>query len=409
MKVVLVNHSDTKGGASVAAVRLMYALRQAGVDARMLVMHKTLNDDNIALVSTRLARRASFLLEHAQIFARNGFSKENLFKVSIATTTLPVHRHPWVKQADVVVLHWVNQGMMSLKEVRRIKAPVVWTMHDMWNLTGVCHHAGECIGYMRECGHCRLLNNGRDANDLSRSTYLRKLYLYDHKPIYFVAVSNWLARRCAKSLLMKGRSLSVIPNAFPVADFTGVPKLSRKACGLPEDKRLIIMGAARLDDPIKGFDIAITALNKVRDMPVAAVFFGDLRDKKVLDRLRLPYVWLGPVNSPSIIRDIYAHSDCVLSTSHYETLPTTIIEGMAAGCVPVTFGYGGQQDIVDHKQTGYIAIYRNADDVANGIRYAMSGAVDRDLMRRTVAERFAAESVAQKYIDLFNQIITTHI
>lgn len=409
MKVVLVNHSDTKGGASVAAVRLMYALRQAGVDARMLVMHKTLNDDNIALVSTRLARRASFLLEHAQIFARNGFSKENLFKVSIATTTLPVHRHPWVKQADVVVLHWVNQGMMSLKEVRRIKAPVVWTMHDMWNLTGVCHHAGECIGYMRECGHCRLLNNGRDANDLSRSTYLRKLYLYDHKPIYFVAVSNWLARRCAKSLLMKGRSLSVIPNAFPVADFTGVPKLSRKACGLPEDKRLIIMGAARLDDPIKGFDIAITALNKVRDMPVAAVFFGDLRDKKVLDRLRLPYVWLGPVNSPSIIRDIYAHSDCVLSTSHYETLPTTIIEGMAAGCVPVTFGYGGQQDIVDHKQTGYIAIYRNADDVANGIRYAMSGAVDRDLMRRTVAERFAAESVAQKYIELFNQIITTHI
>lgn len=409
MKVVLVNHSDTKGGASVAAVRLMYALRQAGVDARMLVMHKTLNDDNIALVSTKLARRTSFLLEHAQIFARNGFSKENLFKVSIATTTLPVHRHPWVKQADVVVLHWVNQGMMSLKEVRRIKAPVVWTMHDMWNLTGVCHHAGECIGYMRECGHCRLLNNGRDANDLSRSTYLRKLYLYDHKPIYFVAVSNWLARRCAKSLLMKGRSLSVIPNAFPVADFTGVAKLSRKACGLPEDKRLIIMGAARLDDPIKGFDIAITALNKVRDMPVAAVFFGDLRDKKILDRLRLPYVWLGPVNSPSIIRDIYAHSDCVLSTSHYETLPTTIIEGMAAGCVPVTFGYGGQQDIVDHKQTGYIAIYRNADDVANGIRYAMSGAVDRDLMRRTVAERFAAESVAQKYIELFNQIITTHI
>lgn len=409
MKVVLVNHSDTKGGASVAAVRLMYALRQAGVDARMLVMHKTLNDDNIALVSTKLARRTSFLLEHAQIFARNGFSKENLFKVSIATTTLPVHRHPWVKQADVVVLHWVNQGMMSLKEVRRIKAPVVWTMHDMWNLTGVCHHAGECIGYMRECGHCRLLNNGRDANDLSHSTYLRKLYLYDHKPIYFVAVSNWLARRCAKSLLMKGRSLSVIPNAFPVANFTGVPRLSRKACGLPEDKRLIIMGAARLDDPIKGFDIAITALNKVRDMPVAAVFFGDLRDKKALDRLRLPYVWLGPVNSPSIIRDIYAHSDCVLSTSHYETLPTTIIEGMAAGCVPVTFGYGGQQDIVDHKQTGYIAIYRNADDVANGIRYAMSGAVDRDLMRRTVAERFAAESVAQKYIELFNQIITTHI
>lgn len=413
MKILLVNTSGKTGGAAIAAARLATALQNNGVYAKMLVANKEdgLNMSTTALPN-QLCHKWHFLRERLGIFLRQGFTKKHLFDIDPAQTGTDITRLPEFREADIIHLHWVNQGFLSLKGIERILRsgkPVVWTMHDMWNLTGVCHHAGECIGYMRECGHCRLLNNGRDANDLSRSTYLRKLYLYDHKPIYFVAVSNWLARRCAKSLLMKGRSLSVIPNAFPVADFTGVAKLSRKACGLPEDKRLIIMGAARLDDPIKGFDIAITALNKVRDMPVAAVFFGDLRDKKILDRLRLPYVWLGPVNSPSIIRDIYAHSDCVLSTSHYETLPTTIIEGMAAGCVPVTFGYGGQQDIVDHKQTGYIAIYRNADDVANGIRYAMSGAVDRDLMRRTVAERFAAESVAQKYIELFNQIITTHI
>lgn len=405
MKVVLVNHSDTKGGASVVTVRLMHALRQAGVDARMLVMHKTLADDNIALMSNKLARETSFLAEHAIIYARNGFSRENLFKTSIAVTTLPVHRHPWVKEADVVVLNWINQGMMSLKEVGRIKAPVVWTMHDMWNLTGVCHHAGECIGYMHGCGSCRLLNNGHDANDLSYSTYLRKMRLYDHKPIQFVAVSNWLARKCAKSILMKGRSLSVIPNAFPVADFSPEPRLTRQACGLPADRRLIVMGAARLDDPIKGLDMAVEALNKVRDLPVAAVFFGDLHDKNALSRLRLPHLWLGPVKSPEKLREIYAHSDVVLSTSHYETLPGTLVEGMAAGCVPVTFGYGGQNDIVDHRRTGYIAIYRNTDDVADGIRYALSGAVDIALMRRTVAGRFAAEAVAAKYIELFNRMI----
>lgn len=405
MKVVLVNHSDTKGGASVVTVRLMHALRKAGVDARMLVMHKALADDNIALVSNKLARETSFLLEHAIIYARNGFSMENLFKTSIAVTTLPVHRHPWVKEADVVVLNWINQGMMSLKEVKRIKAPVVWTMHDMWNLTGVCHHAGQCIGYMHGCGNCRLLKNGRDAKDLAHSTYMRKMHLYDHKPIYFVAVSNWLARKCAKSLLMKGRSLTVIPNAFPVGEFYAEPRLTRQACGLPADKRLIVMGAARLDDPIKGLDMAIEALNKVRDLPVAAVFFGELRDKNALSRLRLPHVVLGPVKSPEKLREIYAHSDVVLSTSHYETLPGTLVEGMAAGCVPVTFGYGGQEDIVDHRRTGYIAIYRNTDDVADGVRYALSGAVDIDLMRRTVAERFASESVADRYIELFNQLL----
>lgn len=383
-------------------VRLMHALRQAGVDARMLVMHKSLADDNIDLVSNELARKTSFLLEHAIIYARNGFSKENLFKTSIAVTTLPVHRHPWVKEADVVVLNWINQGMMSLKEVRRIKAPVVWTMHDMWNLTGVCHHAGECIGYMRDCGNCRLLNNGRHAHDLSRSTYLRKMRLYDHKPITFVAVSHWLARKCGKSPLMRGRSLMVIPNAFPVGDFSPEPRLTRQACGLPVNRRLIVMGAARLDDPIKGLDLAVEALNKVRDLPVAAVFFGDLRDKTSLSRLRLPHVWLGPVTSSAKLRDIYAHSDCVLSTSHYETLPGTLIEGQASGVLPVSFGNGGQADIIDHLATGYIARGRDASDLAAGLRWAIDPDTPRSHLRATVAHRFGAETVAQRYIDLLS-------
>ncbi len=40
MKVVLINHSDTRGGASVVTSRLAEALRREGVDARMLVVHR---------------------------------------------------------------------------------------------------------------------------------------------------------------------------------------------------------------------------------------------------------------------------------------------------------------------------------------------------------------------------------
>ena len=39
-KVVLVNHSDTLGGAAIVTFRLMQALRQIGVDARMVVLRK---------------------------------------------------------------------------------------------------------------------------------------------------------------------------------------------------------------------------------------------------------------------------------------------------------------------------------------------------------------------------------
>ncbi len=104
----------------------------------------------------------AFLAEHMRIFMRNGFDRSTLFKISTATDGLPLHRHPWVREADVVALNWVNQGMLSLKEIGRLARirPVVWTMHDMWCATGVCHHAGTCDGYLDRCGH-RPLIKGR--------------------------------------------------------------------------------------------------------------------------------------------------------------------------------------------------------------------------------------------------------
>ena len=130
MKVTLVNHSDTLGGASVVTYRLMEALCRAGIDARMLVVRLATADSRVALAGNALTRKAAFIAEHLRIVAGTGFSRRNLFKISIASAGLPLHRHPLIKDADVVALNWVNQGMLSLGGVRRIAAtgkPVVWT------------------------------------------------------------------------------------------------------------------------------------------------------------------------------------------------------------------------------------------------------------------------------------------
>ena len=47
MKVTLLNHSDTLGGASVVTFRLMQALRDEGVDAQMLVLSKTSDSESV--------------------------------------------------------------------------------------------------------------------------------------------------------------------------------------------------------------------------------------------------------------------------------------------------------------------------------------------------------------------------
>lgn len=414
LKVTLLSHSDTLGGASVVTFRLMQALRRAGVDARMIVFVKNGDGENIDTACNRSCRSMNFLIERANIFLRNGFSRENLFKVSIANTGVNLHKHPWVADADVIALNWINQGMLSLKgiyNIFRLGKPIVWTMHDMWCLTGICHHAYECTNYMSQCGNCQYLHHGTSAKDLSRKTWKRKRKLYDNTDIHFVAVSNWLAEKCRESSLLKDKPVTVIPNAFPIDSFFTAPTATIKSFNLDYSKNLILMGAARLDDPIKGFGYAIDAFNHILDSrpdiaeTCTAVLFGDIRDASLLNKIRLPYRYLGRINEPDMLRQLYASSKVVVSTSLYETLPGTLIEGQAAGCVPVSFGHGGQKDIIDHKLNGYIADYKSPESIAEGIIWALESSPDREMLHRTVLDRFASDVIARKYISLFTSLL----
>lgn len=410
MKIVLINHSDTRGGASVVSMRLLEALRALGADASMLVVRKAGDRPYVHLAGNALLRKLPFLAEHARIFASNGFTRTDLFAASIATDGLPLSRHSLVRDADAVLLNWVNQGMLSLRSIRRMAEAgkhIIWTMHDMWNLTGVCHHAGRCRHYMQQCGKCRLINKGPEANDLSHRVWLKKHELYSHSRIHFVAVSNWLAALARKSTLLNSCDVNVIPNAFPIEDFAGEVRYSRTDLGLPEGMPLIVMGAARLDDPIKNLPRAISALNLLHDKGVKAhaVFFGGIRCPQLLDTIKLPHTYLGTISEAERLRSLMHHAAAVLSSSDYETLPGTLIEGQAAGAIPVSFGDGGQSDIIDHLSTGYIARSGDCADLAAGLEWAVTQPHDPALLLDSVRRRFSARSVARSYLGLIGRLL----
>lgn len=395
-------------------MRLMLALREAGIDARMLVAEKLSDSPFVVQTDDRLRLKYDFLAERLDIFLHNGHRRDSLFKIDTGRFGLPLSKHPLVKEADIVILGWFNQGFLSLKEIYKIKAKVIWTMHDMWGCTGVCHHAFDCERFKSECCFCPLLpENIRSKKDISNSTFRHKATLYDEKNIRFIAVSNWLARRCRESSLLSKADISVIPNPFPLPSSLPLRKVKS------DDKVTLLFGAARLDDPIKGFPTLIRTTEILKKdysrlaERLQLVTYGNIKDASLLKQIALPHTHLGRV-SPSRLQEIYLDADIVLSTSHFETLPGTLVEGQAFGAFPISFLHGGQADIIDDGLTGVLVEYSPDVDTAapamakaieRGVNLISDGPDIQKRMFKSVSEKFSSYAVAQSYIRLFNKML----
>lgn len=419
MKIALICKSDSTGGAAVVTFRLMNALRANGMDARMIVTEKKSGSPHVIEAASQNKSLVPFLAERLRIFAGNGFNRKTLFRIDTASDGLPLHRIPFVREADVICLNWVNQGVVSLKGIRKLAAlgkPLVWTMHDMWNMTGICHHAGYCqkfLGPRGECGDCPLLEHKASKNDLSHKVWQHKRNLYDSVNINFVAVSTWLADTARKSSLMHDSDISVIPNAF---DTTTISLPTKTAVSGNRDSARIIFGAARIDDPVKDHHTLVEATKILADKyPQEAkrlelVTFGSLKDPDALKGVAIRHTHLGRISTEEI-RDIYESGSVVVSTSEWETLPGTLIEGQAWGCVPVALDHGGQPDIIDHLSTGYLAPWsdnrkENALRIAEGILWGINNRNSViQIMQQSVIEKFAENTVAEKYIRLFRKLL----
>lgn len=418
LKAVIINKSDSTGGAAVVSRRLMEALRSRGIDARMLVAEKLTDSPFIAEVASPLRLKAAFLAERLGIFAANGFDRSTLFKIDTASVGVGLTNHPWIKEADVICLNWINQGLLSLRGIRQLSRfgkPIVWTMHDMWCMTGVCHHAGSCVRFERQCGHCPLLGKFAGSRDISRSVWSDKSKLYDTAGIHFVAVSRWLAEKGRASSLLANQDLSVIHNAFDLRQ-EDIEEAALRRKQTRRDVTRIVFGAARLDDTVKGFPILIEATRALRQMSpdmasgMELVTFGNIRNPSLFSQLQIPHRHIGVVRGEDNIRKIYSDADIVVSTSLFETLPGTLVEGQAYGCIPVSLNRGGQGDIIDHLSSGYLAEWSDdtaiaGENIARGILWA---ATQDDSIRKVMAEsvlsRFAASGIADAYIALFSRI-----
>ena len=410
MRVLIINTSERTGGAAVAANRLMKALNNNGVKVKMLVRDKETDALTVVGLPQSPMLRVHFLWERLVVFCYLHFRRRHLFEVDIANAGTDITKLPEFQEADVIHLHWVNQGMLSLKGIAgllRSGKPVVWTMHDIWPATAICHVTLGCRSFTSHCRNCRLLPGGGSDRDLAYGVWEKKRRLLHDGSVYFVACSRWLESEARQSGLLKGQKIGSIPNPIDTHIYNRCNKAeARRRLGLPTDRKLILFASQRVTNENKGMSYLIEACRLLADIPRLGVVILGGHAEEVVEQLPLEAFPLGYVNDEQRIVDVYNAADVFVLPSLSENLPNTIMEAMACGVPCVGFRVGGIPEEIDHRTNGYVAEYRQTDDLARGIRWILTEADYEALSSeavRKVARSYSQQSVAMKYLDVYHQ------
>ncbi len=420
MRVLLINTSERIGGAAIAASRLMEALKNNGIKAKLLVRDKQTDQVTVVTLDNNWKQVWKFVWERIVIWKANRFHKNNLFAIDIANTGNDITSLPEFRQADIIHLHWINQGMLSLRNIQQIidsGKPVVWTMHDMWPCTGVCHYAKSCVKYQTECRNCPMLWDNGGRKDVSYRTFQKKLKLFRGANLTFVACSQWLEGLAKKSALLQSHFVTNIPN--PINTNLFKPRSmgeARQRLDLPTDKKLILFGSVKVSDQRKGAAYLIEACNVLAKKhpgitdKLGVVVFG--RQSSQLETA-LPFQVYAQefIQDEKKIVDLYNAVDLYATPSLEDNLPNTIMEAMACGVPCVGFNVGGIPQMIDHLHNGYVAEYCSADDFANGIYWILheeNYSLLSENATRKVAACYSERMVAKRYIDIYNKITGEH-
>lgn len=402
MKVLHICSAHSNSGAGIAALNSHKDLIDKQVDSRLLFLTEDLSVERTYCYSNNFLRRikryiVTFLDRLPVLF----YNKRSSTLFSPGVIGVSLRYHPLVLWADVVHIHWANHGFVRLSEMKLWNKPVVWTLRDMWALTGGCHQSFECDSFMVNCGKCPSLGSVND-NDLSRFCYNRKRSVFETLDISWVAISTWMQRKALESNIVNTENIHIIPSGVSELEFYIKEGNSlRIHFGFKPNDTIILCGAGNLRSSYKGFRYMVDCLNKLPET-YKVLTFGTttFTDEEISQEFR----HVGMVDSDQLV-DIYNTSDLFLAPSIAEAMGKTIAEAQLCGLPVVCFENTGPEDIVLHKETGYIAKYKDVKDLCIGVQYCLNTRFDRQAVRNQVKSKFSISSCSLQYISLYENLM----
>lgn len=413
MKLIMLNTYDNQGGAAIATYRLHSGLCSMGINSHLLVQYKKTDDPSVLVSHTKWQRTFAMLRMQLDRLPNKYYRKRQ--NVNFSASWLPERLASKVAKfkPDIVHLFWANDGFLRIETLGKLKQPIVWTLHDMWPITGGCHYDDACGKFRMSCGNCPVLHSERE-HDLSRRIWARKQKAWDGVPIVVVATSHWLADMARSSSLFKNQRIEVIPNGIDTERYKPLDKrAAREAYGLPQDKHVVLFSAfSATSDKRKGSQFLVPALKKMAlagwGENTELVVIGSSEPENPPD-FGMKVHYMGNLYDEISQVLLYSAADVTVAPSMQENLSNTVMESLSCGTPVVAFNIGGMPDMIEHQCSGYLARPFGSDDLTDGIMWVLENKARYDMLaqraRQTVVERYNLKKVANQYLALYQNIL----
>ncbi|HBE01809.1 MAG: hypothetical protein A2096_15035 [Spirochaetes bacterium GWF1_41_5] len=411
MKILHISSYDIYGGASRAAFRLHTGMRAIGIDSQMLVMNKRGGD---AYVLGNDKNSGKIIAKMRQICDRIPlFFYKKRVHLPFSLNWLPgdISREINKLSPDITVFHWINDGFVNLKTLKKLQMPAVIMPHDSWFFTGGCHIHLECSGFKKNCGHCPQLGS-RYVYDISRCIFNKKMKIFSGlKNIYTVTASDFMNDCLRHSPVFSRFKGQVIPNGLDISVFKPAEKkICRSILNLPADMKIILFGALNAQsDYNKGYDLLLDALKKIKiNKKLMLCVFG--ASEPLYNPFPYPCRYFGQVHEDYTLTLLYNAADVMVVPSRQEGFGQTASEALACGTPAAAFNSTGLKDIIDHRQNGYLAAPFSTEDLAFGIKWLLENKQPLFLAKKARAKaekEFSHITQAGRYMEFFKNILSS--
>ncbi|GMQ87841.1 MAG: hypothetical protein BMS9Abin08_1051 [Gammaproteobacteria bacterium] len=407
MKIAHIHKFGASGGAggAVSMRRLNAGLIHSGVDSRILCVEPTDPSPGVVVAPpSRIERK----LNRLTASLTKDYGLEDILNVNARR----IRKHPFFQAADVVNFHRIPDviSYLSLPGLTRDK-PGVYTLCDMWGLTGHCRNSLDCERWKTGCGKCPMAHlPPAIKHDLTGLQWKLKKSAYSRSNITVVAKSTWFAELARESIL-GCFPIHLIPNGIDTDLYRPKDRdESRSTLGIPAGKTVFMCMAQNFERFQKGGDLLIKALEFLPASLKSDIILLTLGHKgeDIATRSGLASVNLGYVSDDAIKTSAFSAADLFLFPSRAEIFGNVALESLACGTPVVAFNTCGNPDIVRHDITGHLAEPENPRDFCQGIIRLLEDQPLREKLgrqgRETAVNEFHFELIVQKYIDLYKSL-----